>query len=97
MENRHEPMPGTPLRALAVASRRTRFTLVIVSRGPSRRGQELTASGAVSNEFLRAADHEADLLAHPYTGVEHPELARLRLTRRDALQRELGVGMPTRR
>ncbi len=37
------------------------------------------ASGAVPNALLRAADHEADLLAHPYTGVEHLELARLRL------------------
>lgn len=74
--------------------------LLIVSRGPTRRVQELIASGAVSNELLRAADHEADLLAHPYTGVEHLELARLRLTgrpaERDALGRELGVGMPTR-
>lgn len=58
--------------------------LLIVSRGPTRRVQELIASGAVSNELLRAADHEADLLAHPYTGVEHLELARLRLTGRDA-------------
>jgi len=72
----------------------------MVCRGPSRRLQELTASGTVSNELLRAADHEADLSAHPYTGVEHLELARLRLTgrdaERDALRRELGVGMPTR-
>jgi len=68
--------------------------LLIVSRDPTRRVQELIASGAVSNE-LWAADHEADLLAHPYTGGEHLELARLRLTGRDAerevLRRELGV------
>lgn len=77
-----------------------RFMLLIVSRGPTRRVEELIASGAVSNELLRAADHEADLLAHPYTGVENLELARLRLTGRDAerdtLRRELGVGVPTR-
>jgi len=30
--------------------------LLIVSRGPTRRAQELIASGAVSNELLRAAD-----------------------------------------
>ena len=74
--------------------------LLIMSRGPTRRVRELIASGAVSNELLRAADQEADLLAHPYTGVEHLELARLRLAgrdaERDALRRELGVGVPTR-
>lgn len=30
-------------------------------------------------ELLAMADREADLLEHPYVGVEHVELARLRL------------------
>jgi hypothetical protein len=33
----------------------------------------------VTADVLRAADHEADLLGHPYIGLEHLELARLRL------------------
>ncbi len=45
-----------PLRAL-----RSR----IVSRGPTRRVRRLIESGAVRPELLRAAEHEADLLAHP--------------------------------
>jgi len=71
-----------------------------MSRGPTRRVRDLVASGTVSNELLRAADHEADLLAHPYIGVEHLELARLRLAGRDAdreaLRQRTGVGVPRR-
>jgi hypothetical protein len=37
----------------------------------------MLASGAVSDQLLQAADHEADLLGHPYIGVEHLELGRL--------------------
>lgn len=44
-----------------------------MSRGPTRRVQALIESDAVSPELLAAADHEADLLAHPYIGLEHLE------------------------
>src|SRR5256885_3058475 len=55
----------------------------VMSRGPTRRVQALIESGAVSPELLAAADHEADLLAHPYIGPEHLELARLGLAGRE--------------
>jgi hypothetical protein len=37
------------------------------------------AVGEVADQLRNAADHEADVLAHPYIGGEHLELARLRL------------------
>ena len=51
--------------------------LSAMSRGPTRRVRRMLASGAVSDQLLQAADHEADLLGHPYIGVEHLELGRL--------------------
>ncbi len=54
-----------------------------MTRGPTRRVRRLIAGGAVTAEVLAAADHEADLLAHPYIGLEHLELARLRLAGRE--------------
>ena len=54
-----------------------------MSRGPTRRVRRLITSGLVTAELLVAADHEADLLAHPYIGPEHLELARLRLAGRE--------------
>ncbi len=45
-----------------------------MSRGPTRRVRRLQESGAVTADVLRAADHEADLLGHPYIGLEHLEL-----------------------
>lgn len=54
----------------------------------------------MSDELLRAADHEADLLAHPFIGVEHVELARLRLagleSERDALRQSIPGGVRRR-
>ena len=50
--------------------------LSAMSRGPTRRVRRMLASGAVSDQLLQAADHEADLLGHPYIG-EHLELGRL--------------------
>ncbi len=73
---------------------------VFVSRGPTRRVRQLVTSGVVSEKLLAAADHEADLLAHPYTGIEHVELARLRLAgrtaEREALREQFGVGVRRR-
>jgi hypothetical protein len=58
------------------------------------------AAGEVSRELLHAADHEANLLAHPYVGMEHLELARLRLAgraaARDELLGRLSSGVPRR-
>ncbi len=54
-----------------------------MTRGPTRRVRRLITGGAVTAELLAAADHEADLLAHPYIGLEHLELARLRLAGRE--------------
>ncbi len=68
-----------------------------MSRGPTRRVKSLINAGAVSAELLTAADHEADILAHPYVGVEHLELGRLalegRYADRDELRRTLTVGV----
>jgi hypothetical protein len=62
--------------------------------------RSLLDSGALTPEILQAADHEADLLAHPYVGVEHVQLARLRLAgradERDALLRQLQAGVRRR-
>jgi hypothetical protein len=73
----------------------------VMSRGPTRRVLRLMASGVLSPELLAAADHEADLLAHPYIGLEHIELARLRVagqeSERAAMLGELTAGVRTRR
>jgi hypothetical protein len=53
-----------------------------MSRGPTRRVQRLLDVGEVSEQLLIAAEHDADLLAHPYIGLEHVALARLRLAGR---------------
>lgn len=72
-----------------------------MSRGPTRRVRCLLASGALPPELLAAADHEADLLAHAYVGLEHLELARLHLTgheqERAARAARLVAVMPSRR
>lgn len=71
-----------------------------MTRGPTRRVRRLHESGQLSEELLAAAAREADLLEHPYVGVEHLQLARLRLagndTEREALRRQLAVGVPQR-
>lgn len=71
-----------------------------MSRGPTQRVERLVAPGEVSSELLAAADREADLMAHPYIGVEHVELARLRLARQEAererLRAQLTPGVPPR-
>jgi hypothetical protein len=71
-----------------------------VSRGPSRRVRRLFEAGQLSNELLAKADREADLLEHPYLGVEHVELARLQLagkvTERQALLSQLTTGVRRR-
>lgn len=50
-----------------------------VSRGPTRRVRRLVDGGMVTDEVMAAADHEADLLGHPYIDEWHVDLARLRL------------------
>jgi hypothetical protein len=74
--------------------------LVVMSRGPTRRVRRLLVSGAVSGRLLQATDYEADLLGHPYIGLEHLDLGRLHLagltTERDALRQRLRVGVPRR-
>jgi hypothetical protein len=62
--------------------------------------RRLLASGEVSAQVLRAADREADLLEHPYIGVEHLALARLKLAgrtaEREALLQRTTVGVRRR-
>lgn len=74
--------------------------LVVMSRGPTRRVRHLLASGTVSGQLLQAADHEADLLGHPYMGLEHLDLGRLHIvgltTEHDALRQRMRVGVPRR-
>jgi hypothetical protein len=71
-----------------------------VSRGPTRRVQRLALSGAVSEQLIALADHEADLLAHPYIGTEHLHLAQLRFEgrtpERDALLAKIAPGIRRR-
>jgi hypothetical protein len=68
-----------------------------MTRGPTRRLRRLIRTGQVSAELLKAAEHEADALAHPYVGIEHLELARLRLagriTARNILRARLPIGI----
>jgi len=72
----------------------------VMSRSPSRRVRRLLDAGHLSNELLTTADREADLLEHPYIGVEHVELARMRLagkaTERQALLNQLTRGVRRR-
>lgn len=56
---------------------RTTSILGFVAHGLTRRVQRLSDDGLIANELLDAAEHEADLLEHPYIGIEHVELARL--------------------
>lgn len=69
-----------------------------MSRGPTRRVRRLFDAGRLSAELLELADREADLLEYPYIGVEHVELARLRMagqaTERQALLTQLTRGVP---
>jgi hypothetical protein len=71
-----------------------------MSRGPTRRVHRLIESGTVTDELLQAAVHQADLLGHPYIGVEHLELGRLRMEGRtveyEALRQQLHVDLPRR-
>jgi len=71
-----------------------------VSRGPSRRVRRLRDAGHLSDELLARADREADLLEHPYIGVVHVELPRMRLagkvTERQALLNQLTRGVRRR-
>jgi hypothetical protein len=57
----------------------------------------LIERGAVSPQLLAEADREADLLAHPYIGLDHLELAQLRLAGREeertAMLRGLTAGV----
>jgi hypothetical protein len=49
-----------------------------MSRRPTRRLGQLIDEAEVSSDLIRAADYEANLLGHPYVGLEHVQLARLR-------------------
>jgi alkanesulfonate monooxygenase SsuD/methylene tetrahydromethanopterin reductase-like flavin-dependent oxidoreductase (luciferase family) len=68
-----------------------------VARGLTRRVQRQRDEGLVAVEILDAAEREADLLEHPYIGLEHLELARLRIAGRrteyDALKSTLTAGV----
>lgn len=65
-----------------------------MSRGPTRRVRRLIRAGVVNGELLSAADHEADLLAHPYIDLQHVELARLRLAGLDRERQKLLARTP---
>jgi hypothetical protein len=71
-----------------------------MSRGPTRRVRRLIHAGLVSPGLLAAAEQEANLLAHPYVGVAHLKLARLRLAgkqeERDNFRRQLTRGVRRR-
>ncbi|MDQ6899127.1 MAG: hypothetical protein M3072_06420 [Candidatus Dormibacteraeota bacterium] len=72
----------------------------VMGRGPTRRISRLVASGVISEVLLRAAEHEADLLAHPYISLDHAQLARLRLggsrAEYDSFRATLTAGVPLR-
>lgn len=89
-------VPGLVLRPITRAG----ILWVAVSRGPTRRVRKLVETGAVADELLAAANHEADLLGHPYLGVEHLELGQLsvdgRIEERLALREALAQGVPRR-
>lgn len=71
-----------------------------VGRGATRRVRRLLEAGHLSDELQVTADREADLLEHPYIGLEHVELARLRIDgksmERQALLNRLTSGVPRR-
>jgi hypothetical protein len=71
-----------------------------MSRGQTLRVRRLIDHGSVTPQLLAAADHEADLLAQPYIGIEHVELAHLRLAGREqervTLRAGLAPGVPHR-
>lgn len=71
-----------------------------MSRGPTRRVRHLIASGTISEELLRAADHEADLAGHPYIDINHVKMGRLRLAGRpselEELRRLVSIPVPGR-
>lgn len=50
-----------------------------MSRGPTPRVRRLIDSGEISCEVICAAEHEPDLLGHPYIGLDHLALAESRL------------------
>lgn len=62
--------------------------------------KRLIAAGVVSQELLATADHEAEILAHPYIGVEHLELGRPtlqgRYVERDELRQAVSGGVERR-
>jgi hypothetical protein len=60
-----------------------------VSHGPTRRVRQLLRAGLVNGDLWQAADHEADLLAHPYVDLPHLELAKLRLAGMDQQRQEM--------
>ncbi|MFI5590066.1 hypothetical protein ACIA5G_33815 [Amycolatopsis sp. NPDC051758] len=71
-----------------------------MSRGLTRRAARSLAAEPICPAVLAVADHEADLLGHPYIGAEHLELARLLLAGRHGELREyrerLVPGVPPR-
>ena len=71
-----------------------------VSRGPTRRVRRILDRGEATAAEVARADVEADLLEHPYIGVEHVLLARLwiaaRVAEREALLAILSPGVPRR-
>src|SRR5450432_2915222 len=71
-----------------------------VSRGPTRRVRRLLERGDVTADEVVRADVEADLLEHPYLGIEHVLLARFwiagLLAERQALLSTLSPGTPRR-
>ncbi len=75
--------------------------LGVVRQRLTRRVRKLVDAGAVATELLVAAGHEAELLRHPYVGVEHLELGRLategREADRAALRAKLTQGVRRRR
>lgn len=60
-----------------------------------RRVRRLLDVGQLSDELVAAADREADHLEHPYIGVEHIDLARLRLAGNETGRQELLNQLPT--
>ena len=74
--------------------------LLSMSRGWTRPVHCLLTLGVVSGQLLKAAGHEADLLAHPCIGLEHLKLGCLtlqgRVAERDGLRQRIPVGVPRR-
>lgn len=67
-----------------------------LSRGLTRRIQRLLDAGAVDPGLLAAAGREADLLEHPYVGIEHIELAGLGAEGRGDAYAALKASLPVR-